>query len=457
MTTGRGGRAPVVCGVDIGSTNTKVIALDPRGVVLARRRRETPRGAADASVDARQLLGVIEEMILEICADTYAVHAVSVAGVGEDGILVDAAMDPLTPALAWFDPRRADVYAALAEHLPSSDEICTADDAARTLVGWRWAVDQPGTTDARTWLALTDHPASVWAGTPFLSDTLAARTAAWNGRTREWLHHRVTATLGSAALLPRVRRTGDVVGHFVSGRLTAAGVIAPDAVVVAGGHDHPIGGWGVHTMDPGAVLDSMGTAEVVVAQAPAAGIGRRDDLDVAPGICTPGTTVLSVEELARNVEWAGGDPAVGEHLRALIAGHTAPDEYLHHPVFVPGGRGGASPRFTNDAPAAPLSRASAVLGALARLGESALDAVGSCLPAHPPVYAAGGWSRSPGWVRAKQAVSGRGVTVIPEPQVTATAAALLAARAIGWDAEPATAMGITTTDNHAQPTPRAYV
>ena len=451
MTT-RGGRAPVVCGVDIGSTNTKVIALDPRGVVLARRRRATPRGVADASVDAQLLLGVIEEMILEICADAYVVHAVSVAGVGEDGVLVDASLAPLTPALAWFDPRRAGVYAGLAGHLPAGDEICTADDAARTLVGWRWAVDQPGTTDARTWLALTDFPASVWAGTPFFSDTLAARTAAWDGRTREWLPDRVAATLGSAALLPQVRRSGDVIGGFTPGRLTAAGVVAPDAVVVAGGHDHPIGGWGVHTMDPGAVLDSMGTAEVVVAQAPAAGIGRRDDLDVAPGICTPGTTVLSVEELARNVEWAGADPAVGESLRALIAGHTAPDEYLHHPVFLPGGRGGASPRFTADAPTEPLSRASAVLGGLARLGEHALQAVASCLPTDPPVYAAGGWSRSSGWVRAKQAVTGRALTVVPEPQVTATAAALLAARALGWTPEPATALGISTHPDVLAPT-----
>lgn len=63
MTTGRG-RSPVVCGVDIGSTNTKVIALDPRGVVVARRRRATPRAAAGAAVDALALLAAIEEMIL---------------------------------------------------------------------------------------------------------------------------------------------------------------------------------------------------------------------------------------------------------------------------------------------------------------------------------------------------------------------------------------------------------
>lgn len=196
-------------------------------------------------------------------------------------------------------------------------------------------------------------------------------------------------------------------------------------------------------MHPGAVLDSMGTAEVVVAQAPAADIPRNADLDVAPGIRSPGTTVLSVEELARNVEWAYQDPAVGERLHELITGDTTPDPYLHQSVFIPGSRGGVAPRYAPDAPTSPLSRASAVLGALARLGAHAQDTVGACLPGHPPLYAAGGWSRSPGWVQAKKAVTGRDITVIPEPQVTATAAALLAANAIGWNAEPAIALGIT--------------
>jgi xylulokinase len=89
-----------------------------------------------------------------------------------------------------------------------------------------------------------------------------------------------------------------------------------------------------------------------------------------------------------------------------------------------------------------------VLGALARLGERAQLAVAAHLPGQPRVYAAGGWSRSPGWVDAKAAVTGREVTVIPEPQVTAVGAALLAARAIDWDPSPALALGMISTPNH---------
>jgi sugar (pentulose or hexulose) kinase len=442
MTQGRGERSHVVCGVDIGSTNTKVIALDARGVVVARRRRTTPRAAAGAPVDALALLGVIEEMILEICSDTYLVKAVCAAGVGEDGVLVDDGLSAITTAMAWFDPRRARILATLAPSLADYAHACVHDDAARTIVGWRWAMDQPGSERARSWLALTDYASSVWTGTPFMSDTLAARTAAWDIQSRSWVDHRVAAGIGIAELLPPVRRAGAVIGDFVSSHLSLAGVIAPDAVVIAGGHDHPIGGWGVHRMDSNSLLDSMGTAEVVVAQAPSRSVEHSYHIDVAPGIRTAGTTVLSVEELARNVEWASRDADVARELDAIIAGERQPDDYLREPVFLPGTRGGGRPHFTSDAPRAAVSRASAVLGAVARLGERAQDAVAAHLPGQPRVYAAGGWSRSRGWVNAKAAATGREITVIPEPQVTATGAALLAANAIGWDPSPSIALGM---------------
>ncbi len=446
MRTGRGGRSPVVCGVDIGSTNTKVIALDPRGVVVARARRTTPRGATNLSIDAVELLTAIEDMILEVCADTYQVHAACVAGVGEDGILVDDLLAPLVPALAWFDPRRAEIHADLATRIPASTATCTADDPARTIVGWRWATDQPDVGDAAiAWIALTDYASSVWATMPFMSDTLAARTAAWNRHTRTWISDRVIPTLGSVALLPPVRRAGDVIGPMHSWRLTQAGVLAADAAVIAGGHDHPIGGWGVHAMDPGSILDSMGTAEVVVAQSPLDNVAPTVDLDVAPPIGDlEGTTVLSVEELARNIDWASTDPDVGRALTAMIAGDLTPDRFLREPVFRPGARGGRAPEYTTDAPESVRSRASAVLGALARLGEHAQHTVARTLPGTPRIYSAGGWSRSPGWIAIKTAVSTSQVTVIPEPQVTATGAALLGAKALGWNASPALALGLNS-------------
>lgn len=430
-------RVPVACGVDIGSTNAKVVALDQHGNVVARASRRTPRDVEELSIDATALLAIVEDMVREVCAGGYEVHAICAAGVGEDGLLVDAQLRPLTSALAWFDPRRQGVFRSLRPELHDDESFDAETDPVRTIVGWRWAMAQQQLPRAAfSWVALADLPGVIWAGRTFLSDTLASRTAAWRSRDRQWAADRVELTLGSTGTLPPVVATGDVVGELRSEGLRLAGVLAADAITVAGGHDHPIGGWGVDQMAPGAVLDSMGTAEVVVAQSPVAGKRRHDFVDVAPGIRSAGTTLLRVEELARNVDWASQDPEVGASIRALLAGRRRPVELFEAGYFVPGHRGGGRPAYSVDAPHDPLARASAVLGALALAGRDAIDAVRQDMPEQTEVRLAGGWVGSPGWVEIKSAVNGYQTAPILEPEVTAVGAALLAARARGWDPSP---------------------
>ena len=434
-------RVGVVLGIDIGSTNTKVAALDETGAVVARASLPTPRDPQDRSIDASDLFNTIETMIIEACGDRYAVQAVAAAGVGEDGILVDQARMPLVPAMAWFDPRRAEIFASLEPNLPTAAGIGVATDPSRTLSGWAWAMRQAGSELASSWIALTDYAACRWSETVFMSDTLASRTAAWDVKQHEWVAERVIASLGSLKLLGPVLRAGDIVGPLISKRLTEAGLLSDDAVVVVGGHDHPIGGWGVDQMHPGAILDSMGTAEVVVAQSRkpwTIGGGR---VDVSPGIRSIGTTLLCVAELSRNIYWASGDEAVGSALRRIIAGSLAPDDNISGDYFLPGGQGGIAPRFRTDAPANPVSRASSVAGALSRLGATAVRAVVDEMPPNAPIYVTGGWARAQGWLNIKRALSPTEIQVIAEPEVTAVGAALLAGNAIGWKLPAQTALG----------------
>jgi xylulokinase len=439
-------RIEVVCGIDIGSTNCKAVAIDRKGRVVARALQSTPRNRSDLSIDAQGILDAIEDMILEVCGTDYAVAAVACAGVGEDGVLVDKDGLPLGRALAWFDPRRTRLFETLEPHLSSSDWIGVHANPSHTLTGWLWSRQQDPDSNAASWVAITDYAANRWSRKSFISDTLASRTAAWDRRTRTWLANRVELTLGSTDLLPEVIRTGAPVGPLQSSRLSAAGVLAPDATVVAGGHDHPIGGWGVDQLHPGAILDSMGTAEVVVAQSPTPNVPRFGSCDVGPGILNNGSTLLTVTELARNVDWTSQDPAVATALHGIIDGSQKPDDYLHSDCFIPGGQGGVRPKYAPDAPAAPLSRASAVVGALARAGDAAIEAVASQMPPGAPVYLAGGWARSPGWIEIKRTFIDTDVHVIPEPEVTAVGAALLAAQAIDWRVPARTALSLNASN-----------
>ena len=445
-------RAPAVLGVDIGSTNSKVVAVDMRGGVVSRCSRPTPRGTSDLSVSAEGLLEILEEMVIEACGAHYGIQAIAIAGIGEDGVLVDANMKPLVPALAWFDPRRNAIFDKIEPFLAPNVEMGVATDPSRALAGWVWAKEQPNTESAQLWLALTDFAASRWAETPFMSDTLAARTGAWDVNAGAWDISRVDLCLGSATFLPPVRKTGEVIGELRSRRLAEAGVVLPGAVVVAGGHDHPIGGWGVSQMHLGAVLDSMVTREVVVVQA-SSSVSGNADLDIAQGIRGNVRTLLTVQELNRNVDWASQDAEVKRALRMIFSGKLKPDSYVHSDCFVPGSRGGSSPFFSLDSPLCAVSKASAVAGALSRAGNNAVNRVAQYMPTAAAIYCAGGWARSPGWINLKQLLSDKELRVIAEPEVTAVGAALLAAAAIDCQLDAGAALSGDEKLSHSSRSP----
>jgi sugar (pentulose or hexulose) kinase len=327
-------------------------------------------------------------------------------------------------------------------------------DAARTLVGWRWASSTLSPSQrgsARAWVALTDYPAARWTGRPFMSDTLASRTGAWDLSSRIWLDSVVRDTLGDPGLLGPVLPAGEVVGPLNSGRLQEASAVAPDAVVVAGGHDHPIGGSLVERLQPGAVLDSMGTAEVVVRAADrldSALANADEEVSVSAGLLGHEATLLAVAELARNMSWAGhSGQAVQDGLEELLKGTTElPMDPGLANLFIPGGQGGQFPSWAPEARSAtPMERAAAALIACAANGWRIVELLHPAADA--AVFVAGGWTRSPGWMAVKRRFSARSVNVIPEPEVTAVGAALIAGDALGWSQDPATALGYSTTSS----------
>lgn len=425
-------RSDVVCGIDLGSTNMKVVGVDASGAVVFRMTATTPR-LTNGLLSAPGVLATVEEMLLRLGSAGHRVLAACGTGVGEDGLLTGDGQTPLCDILPWYHPARTAVYRRTLASLPGVDDLPVATDPTRTIVGWRWAQQQEGTHSARSWVALTDWPAVVWSGRPFMSDTIAARTAAWMPWGGGWVPDRVIPTLGDLHLLPPVLAAGEIVGEFRSTALSRAGVLAPGAVVVAGGHDHPVGAWAIHQITPHAVVDSMGTAEVVIGRSPRPALARSTILDVAPDVRGSGTTVLSVLDLARNVEWAGNDPFVAREISRLLARSVEPGDDLFSDGFLPSSQGGPPPKYTADAPSGPRARAAAVLGALARLGERRVQAVAAAVGGATDVYATGGWSRSSGWMHIKEATSGRTFRRIGEPEVPAVAAALLAAQAVGWD------------------------
>ncbi|MFG2350346.1 FGGY family carbohydrate kinase [Streptomyces phaeochromogenes] len=403
-------------GADLGSTNVKVLLTDSTGTVLARASCPTPRSGLRTDADA--LVDTLEELILQAAHDVgrSRLRGICVAGVGEDGVL-HADGRPLGQALPWFDPSRRTVLDQLAALRGPDDRVRYGVelDAARTVAAW--ALLPPDQVHAATgWVACSDYPALRWTGRAVMSSSLAARTGAWLLEPGGWDQARVTPFL-PLEFLPPVVAAGTVVGELRSRRL--AGLLGSDAVVVAGGHDHPVAASVVHRQDPAAPLDSMGTAEVIVRDV-AAGPPPQE-VDLSPAILGPGRTALTVVELDRNMSWLRST-GLGAQVDAVMAGTLAAPPPGPQ-VFVPGAAGGEAPRWTPTA--WKLSDELRAAAAVLQLAEAGAVALRRLAPDAQVIYGAGGWTRAPGWMQLKAAAARAPYRVLAEPELSALGAAQL--------------------------------
>ena len=407
----------VWAGADLGSTNVKVLLIDDAGRVLARAARPTPRIGPAADADA--LVDTLEELILQAARELRSprLRGVCVAGVGEDGVL-HAAGRPLAPALPWFDPSRRTVLDRLSALRGVDDRrrYGVELDAARAIAAWALLpADQIAA--ATGWVACTDYPALRWTGRAVMSSSLASRTGAWLLELGRWDPERVVPFL-PIELLPPIVPAGTVVGELRSKRLSS--LLSRDAVVVAGGHDHPVAASVIHRQDPGAPLDSMGTAEVIVQTIP--GGPAPCGVDVSAPVLGTGRTAMAVLELDRNISWLRGH-GLRTQVDAVLSGTRTPPPPGPQ-VFVPGAAGGEAPQWTPEA--GRLTDEQRAAAAVWQLAVDAAAVLRRLAPDAPAIYGTGGWTRAAGWMRFKAAtIAPYRITI--EPELTALGAAQLAA------------------------------
>lgn len=261
------------CGVDLGTTNLKVLLCDGHGRVAAVRSCPTPRMVLDGATvtDPAALLSAVETLLTgawDAIGRRGRIAAIASAGVGEDGFLIGGDGAPSSLSIPWFD-RRAEAEAEeLAETCRVSQWTGIAFDATRTAAKWLWMNRrEPAWDSGGTWVALTDWPLVAWTGRPVMTEALAARTACWDITRHSWLVEALDAA--GAPALPPVVAGGSVIGPLARDSFPVRlGAADARTLVVAGGHDHPVAAAPIMMGFPGAIVDSLGTAELVHAETP---------------------------------------------------------------------------------------------------------------------------------------------------------------------------------------------
>jgi xylulokinase len=438
----------ICCGIDIGTTNLKVVLVGPDGQTLWRASVPSPRVAWDGGVatDALALLEHLEDLVIAGWREHgqgEPLAAISSAGVGEDGVGLTAELAPTDLAMAWFDTRAAAEARELHDRFDGDPGAGAGIviEPTRTAAKWLWLARHRREARAASnhWVALTDFPIVEWSGQVFMSETLAARTACYDVWRRVWIEERLAAA--GAPPVPRVVTAGTVIGTASRGRLLSAGAVSRRTILVAGGHDHPLAASAVRRSSPRAIVDSMGTADVLYGELPAP-IAPSLDPELAFSVPVrggEGLAALAVLEMSAGLAPFRSVGPTGSDLLADLLAKPAIEGQPTEAPFVPSSA--ASEQLRERV--ASLGVAEATILARAALEgctfflRGGLERMAALGVPNGPLFATGGWSRSRALVELRASVLGKPVLRVLEPELTAYGAAMLASEMANGEAAPA--------------------
>ena len=445
MTSG----SEVVVGLDLGTTSSKALVRDLLGRRVALVEARTPWTTVDAGTETtpQAMLGLAVDLLARVAqaaeqrVGRLRVLGVGVAGLGESGVLLDAAGKPCAPMVAWFDRRGA----RQVQRVGARAAILPEQFARRTGLPW----DCQASLAKLLWLksiGLVLTPEHRWASVPewvvhrlggclVREPSLASRTGLVDQATGALWQEGVSMAGLPTTLLPPPVCAGVAAGSLQYDGLPSS---LQGAALTVAGHDHPVAAIGAGAVGPDELFNSSGTADVVARSLPGILDGNRRDLLVRSGLSAgahvlPGTTLLlggvrgglllrrvlgalgaigvperdrldqaalAVRELPPGLEVSGAGPT-GDDVVLLMRDDVTPAEVW-----------AAATRYTADETRTLLATIDAVVGP------------------HRRAIACGGWTRMKSVRAAKRAaIAHLKFSELREPGVVG--AALLAAQAAG--------------------------
>jgi len=265
--------APLLVGVDVGTTNIKAVIFEPDGQTVAEASLPTPTHyprLAWAYHDPEELWQSTAQALRQATGQLgYAnrIVGVAVASMAEAAVPLDSFGRPTYEAIAWFD-RRTQPQAEWLERTIGKDRLFAITGLSlQSIFGLcklLWLKENQQQAFARTvrWLNVADYIAYRLSAVPATDYSLASRTLALDLRRLQWAQELVREVGLSPDLFAPLCPSGTRLGP-VTPEATAVTGLPPSAQVAVGGHDHVCGALAVGVVEPGVMLDSMGTAEAL--------------------------------------------------------------------------------------------------------------------------------------------------------------------------------------------------
>lgn len=441
---------PLIAGLDVGTTNIKAVIFTGEGRIAAEASVPTPTyyprptWANHKPEEMWQAVASALRQATSQLADSSRIASIAVASMGEAGVPLDSGGTPTTDIIAWYDQRTQPQVDWLAQIIGKDHLFSISGLSLQPIFGlckllWLRENEPQAFTRTVRWLNLADYIAYRLSGEQATDYSLASRTLVLNLEQLTWDKALLSELQLSPALFAPLSPSGAAIGTVTP---EAAGVtgLPASARVAAGGHDHVCGALASGVIEPGDMLDSMGSAEAVFL--PLAEpvldlrIGRQgytQGAHVMPGsyyilggLYTSGTSIEWWRELFdQKLDYATLVNEAGQVAPGSLGVSFLPYLRLANPPYDdPKGRG-AFIGLTTDVKRGTLFRA--ILEGLAYESRITLEGLLAFDQVMPPrnIYATGGNTRNRLLMQIKASVLNRPITVLEVTEATSLGAAIL--------------------------------
>jgi len=255
----------ILIGVDIGTSRLKAVATDLNLKVISEYAEPTPWKHEKNFSEIDMLL--LAKTVIAVAAKAAEmaggkVRAIGFTGFSETGVLMDATGRPLSPGLAWHDPR------GITE--PIVKELGDFEFRARsgallneivTISKTLWLnQNYPESKKAKYFLSAPEWVAYCLGAEPVNELSLVSRTGFFDVEARKPWDEAIALVGGGKDFLARLVVAGEPIGVVNN----EAPEVLRGAVITIAGHDHFTAAYYCGAINEGSLFDSMGTAEALL-------------------------------------------------------------------------------------------------------------------------------------------------------------------------------------------------
>lgn len=444
----------LVLGIDVSTTATKAVMVEPTGAVVAVGVAEygydVPRpgwSEQDPQLWWSGAIAAIGSALARAGVAGTDVAAVGLTGQMHGAVLLDESDAVLRPAILWNDQRTARECQVIREAVGPERLIeVTGNDALTGFTAPKlvWVRDHEPDTWARTRHVLLpkDYLRLRLTGEHAMDKADGSGTILFDLAARDWSPEILDALQIARGLMPPTFEGSVITGKLTAGAAAATGLIA-GTPVVAGGGDQSANAVGVGAVAPGVVALSLGTSGVVFAATDAPLYEKRGRVHAfchaVPGRWHMMSVMLSA---AGSLRWFRDALAPGEEFGALVAAAADVDAAADGLHFLPYLTGERSPHPDPDARGAFVGldithdrrhMTRAVLeGVSFGLRDGLELMVEAGMPRPAQIRASGGGLASPLWRQILADVLDAEIATPSTTEGAAYGAAVLAAVGAGW-------------------------